>query len=137
MEEEAENLRKRFAGLNRAKFARDFGIKGGQASVYNHISALRPINLDAARRYAKGFGCKLEEISPRLAAEVAAAAPYAIAEAPQDDGAPTSSPTRNEPARLFRSISEHKINALSDEDLIRLETAILLSAAQLGIDIKK
>lgn len=39
-----------------------------------HIKGRRPINLDAANAYADGFGCTLDEISPRLAEEVKAAA---------------------------------------------------------------
>lgn len=39
-----------------------------------HIKGRRPINLEAARIYAIGFGCTLEEISPRLAREVQKAA---------------------------------------------------------------
>lgn len=76
-EEEARHLKARFAHVNRAEFARRHGIKGGQASVYQHINGLRPISLDAAKAYARGFGVPLEEISPRLAKEVADAAAYA------------------------------------------------------------
>jgi hypothetical protein len=68
-DEEAERLAARFAGKNRAKFARDFGVPGGQVMIYQHITGRRPIGLDAAEAYAKGFGCPLEEISPRLAQE--------------------------------------------------------------------
>lgn len=78
MQEEAEALKQRFAKVNRAKFARDFGVKGGQAVIYQHINAVRPINLDAARSYAQGFNCSLEEISPRLAKQVASAAALPI-----------------------------------------------------------
>lgn len=76
-EEEARHLKARFANVNRAEFARQHGIKGGQASIYQHINALRPISLDAAKAYARGFGVPLEEISPRLAKEVAEASAYA------------------------------------------------------------
>lgn len=37
--------------------------------VYQHITGRRPISLDAAQAYANGFGCRIEEISPRLAEE--------------------------------------------------------------------
>lgn len=72
-EEEAEKLKARFAGVNRAAFAREHQVKGGQAVVYQHINGIRPINLDAAKAYAAGFRVSLEEISPRLAKEVAEA----------------------------------------------------------------
>ncbi|WP_176463953.1 hypothetical protein [Bordetella genomosp. 11] len=77
MEQEAAALRARFAGVNRAAFAREHAIKGGQALIYQHINAVRPISLEAAKAYAKGFGVGLEDISPRLALEVRSAAPYA------------------------------------------------------------
>lgn len=67
--EEAENLKKRFARVNRAEFARNFDVPGGQAMIYQHISDRRPISLDAAIAYANGFKCSLKEISPRLAEE--------------------------------------------------------------------
>lgn len=40
--------------------------------ISQHIKGHRPIGLDAALAYAKGFSCALEEISPRLASKVAA-----------------------------------------------------------------
>lgn len=73
-EEEAKKLADRFNGVNRAKFAREHKLKGGQAMIYNHINALSPISRAAALIYAKAFGCSLEEISPRLAADLAAEA---------------------------------------------------------------
>jgi hypothetical protein len=73
MEQEAAQLAARFRGVNRAAFARDHALKGGQSIIYQHINGLRPISLDAALVYAKAFGCGLEEISPRLAAEAAGA----------------------------------------------------------------
>lgn len=74
IEEEAEKLKARFEGVNRAAFAREQRLKGGQAMIYQHINAMRPISLDAALVYAKGFNCPLEEISPRLAKEAMDAA---------------------------------------------------------------
>ncbi|WP_133166911.1 hypothetical protein [Solimicrobium silvestre] len=65
--EEAERLNKRFYGINRAAFAREHKIKGGQALIYQHINGLRPIGLEAAIAYTKAFQVRLEEISPRLA----------------------------------------------------------------------
>lgn len=74
-EEEGEALRKRFddlkknEGISRADFARKHGLKGGDSMIYQHITGHRPMNIDAAIVYAKGFACELHEISPRLAAE--------------------------------------------------------------------
>lgn len=69
MEQEALSLRARFTKVNRAAFARDHDLKGGQALIYQHITGRRPISLEAALVYAKAFGCALEDISPRLAKE--------------------------------------------------------------------
>lgn len=72
---EGEALGKRFAdlkrdkGIGRAKFARDNSIKGGDAMVYQHITGIRPMSLEAGLAYARGFGVPLEEISQRLAEE--------------------------------------------------------------------
>lgn len=81
IEEEAAHLKRRFTGVNRSAFAREFGLKGGHALIYQHINGLRPISLEAAKVYAEGFGCTLDDISPRLAQEVAQAAAYAGASA--------------------------------------------------------
>lgn len=75
IQEEADRLKARFAGVNRAEFARTYEIKGKDAYIYQHITARRPITLDAALAYAKGFGVTLEEISPRLASEIKNAIP--------------------------------------------------------------
>jgi len=74
IQEEADRLRARFEGVNRAAFAREHNIKGGQAMIYQHITGRRPIALDAALAYAAAFGCSLQDISPRLASELQKAA---------------------------------------------------------------
>ncbi|MFC5397969.1 S24 family peptidase [Undibacterium jejuense] len=69
-EEEARHLKARFEKINRAKFARDQHLRGGQAMIYQHINAVRPISLEAALIYARGLGVTLADISPRLAQEL-------------------------------------------------------------------
>ncbi len=83
-EEEARQLGERFKGVNQAAFARDFNIPGGPSMISQHIKGHRPIGLDAALAYAKGFACPLEEISPRLAAKVAAGSMAVLAAPTQD-----------------------------------------------------
>ncbi|OYO27903.1 S24 family peptidase [Janthinobacterium sp. PC23-8] len=75
-EQEAERLKGRFSTVNRAAFVREHKLRGGQSMIYQHINGLRPISLDAALVYARGFGCSLEEISPRLAEEAIIAASH-------------------------------------------------------------
>lgn len=69
VEDEAHELAKRFANVNRAEFARTHSVPGGAAMIYQHITGRRPISLEAAMAYARGFNCPLESISQRLAAE--------------------------------------------------------------------
>jgi hypothetical protein len=66
-EEEAARLAKRFDGLNRAEFARKHHIPGGASMIYQHIQGMRPISMEQAIAYARGFSVPLAEISPRLA----------------------------------------------------------------------
>lgn len=71
---EADSLNKRFAGINRAAFAREYKVPGGAAMIYQHINGIKPISLDAAKAYATGFKCPLSEISQYLASETENAA---------------------------------------------------------------
>ena len=84
-QEEAERLRDRFRGVNRAEFARNNGVPGGAAMIYQHITGRRPISLEAAHAYANGFGCTLDEISPRLADEARKALAISSAQAAPSD----------------------------------------------------
>lgn len=70
VEEEAAKLHARFETISQAKFARENKVPGGASMVSQHIKGRRPINLEAAQAYARGFKCSLEEISPRLAEDV-------------------------------------------------------------------
>lgn len=78
-DEEAQHLEARFkelkklTGVSQAKFAEANKVPGGKSFLNQHIKNHRPMNLDAAKAYAKGFGCDISEISPRLAAELEAA----------------------------------------------------------------
>lgn len=72
-QQEADNLARRFEGVNQSAFAKKFEVPGGPSMVSQHIKARRPINMDAAIAYARGFEVALAEISPRLAAQVSSA----------------------------------------------------------------
>ncbi|KVU22294.1 hypothetical protein WK65_18320 [Burkholderia ubonensis] len=74
--EEGEALAKRFEGIDRASFARSHGITGGASMIYQHLTGRRPMSTKAAIEYAAAFECPLEEISPRIALEVAEAARF-------------------------------------------------------------
>lgn len=76
-DEEAQRLEERFKSVpSRRQFAADHHVPGGAAMVYQHITGRRPISLEAAKAYAKGFGVPLDQISPRLAEEARGAAEY-------------------------------------------------------------
>ncbi|WNV05817.1 hypothetical protein RP726_05210 [Candidatus Methylospira mobilis] len=89
-EEEADALKKRFDTLKkekkmgRAAFAKKFSVPGGDAMIYQHINGIRPMNMDAALAYIKGFGCTLEDLSPRLAREARKAASASTQDAHSD-----------------------------------------------------
>ncbi|MFY0477108.1 S24 family peptidase [Achromobacter marplatensis] len=125
IEEEAAALRARFEGVNRAAFARDHQVKGGQAMIYQHITGRRPIGIEAAMAYAQGFGCTLSAISPRLAAETRKAASLSTA-------APSATPSPD-PAWPFPSVPASLIKGLPDDQLKRLEGALLLALGQMGV----
>lgn len=78
-EEEVLRLRVRFDALKadkkigQAEFARTNSFPGGASMISQHLHRHRPINLEHATAYAKGFGCSIDDISPRLAAEARAA----------------------------------------------------------------
>jgi SOS-response transcriptional repressor LexA len=74
-QEEALRLHARFnllkaQGVGQAQFARLHGVPGGASMLSQHIKGRRPMSLEAAIAYAKGFKCSIAEISPRLAKEV-------------------------------------------------------------------
>lgn len=65
----------RLQGMSQAKFAQIYRVPGGGNMVTHHLKGRRPINLAAAKAYARGFNCPLAAISPRLAALFASVAP--------------------------------------------------------------
>lgn len=81
-QEEGKRLASLFAKYgvrNRAEFARDFGVPGGGAMIYQHVTGRKPISLEAGKAYARGFGCSLNEVCPRLAKLVDVGVPISAA----------------------------------------------------------
>lgn len=74
--DDGKRLEKLFAdlksskGIRKAQFARTFNVPGGASIISQHISGHRPISLDAAMAYAKGFNCSISAISPELASRM-------------------------------------------------------------------
>ena len=100
--EESAALALRFVGVQQAEFARQHGVPGGPSMVSQHIKGRRPINMDAALAYAKGFQVPLGEISPRLAAQAAAAAEIGVGKQPQMNCAQLT-----DPAALLQALATH------------------------------
>lgn len=76
IQEDASRLEARFELLKsmhrigQAEFARKYEVPGGPSMVSQHVKGRRPINLEAAVAYAKGFNCQVADISQRLAKEI-------------------------------------------------------------------
>lgn len=85
LDDEAAALAARFDALagkmTKAVFARRFGLPGGASMLSQHLSGNRPLSLDAALAYARGFQVPLDDISARLANEVREASAL-LADAP-------------------------------------------------------
>ena len=54
-QEEGENLKRLFAGINKAEFARNHKFPGGDSMISQNISGHRPMSLEAAVIYTKAF----------------------------------------------------------------------------------
>jgi len=54
-------------GMSQAEFGDKFGI-GTQGMVSQYILGTRPLNIEAAAKFARGLGCCIVDINPRLAA---------------------------------------------------------------------
>lgn len=91
-EQEGKMLEELLGSLNRTAFAKEFSVPGGGSMISQHVSGHRPISLKAAAAYARGLNVPVSRFSPRLAAEIEAAAPSPIT-----------------PAHLSASSREHNV----------------------------
>jgi hypothetical protein len=57
-------------GMSQDEFGRTYGI-GSQAMVSQYLLGTRPLNYDAAAKFAKGYGCSIEDICPEMARTLA------------------------------------------------------------------
>jgi hypothetical protein len=81
--EEADRLAKLWATRShpsQAEFGETYGI-GNQSAVGQFLRGETPLSLKAARGFAIGLGCNIEDFSPRLAKEAAAIASMVPGEA--------------------------------------------------------
>lgn len=61
------------AHATQAEFGETYGI-GNQSAVGQFLRGATPLSMKAARGFAQGLGCRIEDFSPRLAALAAAIA---------------------------------------------------------------
>lgn len=54
------------ADLTQGEFGKKYGI-GTQGMVWQYLSGRRPLNLEAAAKFARGLGCTIFDISPEMA----------------------------------------------------------------------
>lgn len=68
---DAERLRQLYeqrvpTDMSQAKFGEVYGI-GTQGMVWQYLSGHRPLNFEAAAKFAKGLRCTIADISPAMA----------------------------------------------------------------------
>lgn len=61
--------------ISQAEFGAQFDI-GSQGMVWQYVAARRPLNIKAVTAFARGLGVTVEEISPKIATEIASAASH-------------------------------------------------------------
>ncbi|MBV6304904.1 helix-turn-helix domain-containing protein [Candidimonas humi] len=109
------------ARLNQTDFGDHYGI-GTQGMVWQYLSARRGLNIKAAAAFSRGLGVPIDEFSPTLATQIEQAAE-------RIETAMNAWP--------FISIDQSKVRQLDGSRRAQLEAAILIAAAQVGLDIKK
>lgn len=108
------------AKLTQSEFGARYGI-GSQGMVWQYLNGTRPLNVSAAKNFANGLGVSIDDFSP------------SIAEIINEAGQRTAS---SEPWP-FSKVDERKLRHLNKTEAAQIEGAILLIAAQLGIDIRQ
>ncbi len=59
----------RVKDLTQGEFGKKYGI-GTQGMVWQYLSGRRPLNLEAAAKFARGLSCTIYDISPEMADEL-------------------------------------------------------------------
>lgn len=53
-------------GMTQAEFGKTYGI-GTQGMVWQYLAGHRPLNIEAAAKFARGLRCNIRDISPEMA----------------------------------------------------------------------
>lgn len=109
--------------LSQTEFGARFDI-GNQGAVWQYLNGRRPLNMKAAKGFASGLGVNIEDFSPAIAEAIKAAEAWT---------------SGNETATEwpFQRLDRLKIQALETAHIEQIEDAVLETAAQLGLDVKK
>jgi transcriptional regulator with XRE-family HTH domain len=54
------------AGMSQQDFAERHGL-GSQGMVWQYLAGYRPLNYEAAAKFARGLGCRIDDFSPEMA----------------------------------------------------------------------
>lgn len=68
---DAERLKRLYqervpSGMSQAEFGAQYGI-GTKAMVWQYLTGYRPLNFEAAAKFARGLRCTIADISPEMA----------------------------------------------------------------------
>lgn len=68
---DAERLKRLYdervpSGMSQAEFGANYGI-GSKAMVWQYLTGYRPLNFEAAAKFARGLKCTIADISPEMA----------------------------------------------------------------------
>lgn len=81
-----------------AEFGEAYGL-GNQANVGHYLLGRSPLNVKAALAFATELRCKVDEFSPRIAAEL-----EPLTAAPGGSGAPTADELERQLLEMFRAL---------------------------------
>ncbi len=115
--------------LSHGQFGAQFGI-GTAGMVWQYLNAHRPLNLDAARKFASGLGVAIDAFSPRLASSAHAARENsrqptnAVAMPGTAAEAPSPYPVPSTPRWPFKTISRDEMEKLSADQLEVVEAVM-------------
>lgn len=74
MSTDSERLKQLYderAGMSQAEFGLTYGI-GTKAMVWQYLTGYRPLNFEAAAKFARGLRCTIADISPEMARKLKA-----------------------------------------------------------------
>jgi len=113
--DDAARLRALFkekATLSQLAFGQRYGL-GTQSMISQYLLGRRPLNIDAAMKFADGLGCTINDISPSLAQKIDKARHYVVSS--DTDSLPAAWYAASAEAREVARYVLSDINALQPE----------------------